>query len=88
MEPDGGPVAPGPTLSELAEKVSTLRAHLDQVLASLKSPADGRLRCYECGQMASSGEAGWTLRLCADDELHAFCPGCDERYFSRNWSVD
>ena len=84
MEPDGGLVAPVAALGELAEKLSKLRAHLDQVLVALHGPADRRIGCHQCGQLGSSGDAGWTLRLCADDELHAFCPECDGRYFSGN----
>jgi hypothetical protein len=86
---DGPDPATGPTLDELAEKLATLREHLDQVVAGLKparngsvvvrvhsAGADGSLSCYECGRTGSKDEAGWTLRLCADDELHAFCPAC------------
>ena len=84
----GNPASAGPTLEELAEKLSKLRKHLDQVVVALNAPrdggvarrhsdgADGGLCCYECGRMGSKDEAGWTLRLCADDELHAFCPVC------------
>lgn len=79
----------GPTLAELGEKLSKLRAHLDQVVAVLNAPPDHgavrtqsvgphrRLRCHDCGRVGSKDEAGWTLRLCGDDELHAFCPDCD-----------
>jgi hypothetical protein len=88
IEPGGGPVGSAATLSELAEKLSTLRAHLDQVVTSLKAPAEGRLLCHECGQMASSADPGWSLRLCADDALHAFCPDCDEESFNRNGTGD
>lgn len=79
----------GPTLAELGEKLSKLRAHFDQVVAVLKAPPDHgavrarsggdhrRLRCHDCGRVGSKDEAGWTLRLLGDDELHAFCPDCD-----------
>jgi hypothetical protein len=39
----------------------------------------GSLRCHECGRRSSTDQAGWTLRLCGDDELHPFCPACDRR---------
>jgi hypothetical protein len=35
------------------------------------------LRCHECGRIGMKDETGWTLRLCGDDELHAFCSDCD-----------
>jgi hypothetical protein len=82
MESDAASPAIGRTFGELAEKLSKLRANLDQLLATLDAPVSGRLRCHECGQVGSDGESGWTLRLCADDELHPFCPDCDGRYFS------
>jgi hypothetical protein len=44
---------------------------------------DRRLHCHECGRIGSKDEATWTLRLCGDDELHAFCLDCD-KYFSNN----
>ena len=46
--------------------------------------SDGRLLCHECGRMGSNDAAGWTLRLCGDDELHVFCRDCDHRYFNGN----
>lgn len=97
------------TLTELAEKLSTLRDHLDRVVAELNARrggngdlrettvvsafrrgsrnsarTDGRLRCHECGRTGSHDAAGWTLRLCGDDELHPFCRECDSRYFNGN----
>ena len=45
--------------------------------------ADRRLHCRECGRIGSTDEAGWTLRLYGDDELHACCPDCD-KYLSGN----
>ena len=40
----------------------------------------GSLQCQVCGRRRPMLEAtGWTLRLCADDELHPFCPDCDHR---------
>lgn len=97
------------TLPELAEKLSELREHLDQIVARLNdlhngdratreaahvatpgrrfanasTEADG-LRCHECGQLSSTDQAGWTLRLCGDDELHPFCPSCDRRHVNGN----
>jgi hypothetical protein len=67
------------TLNELAEKLSALREHLEQVVAALHDPpgADRGLRCHGCGRTSPGGRAGWTLRLCGDDELHPFCPDCD-----------
>jgi hypothetical protein len=38
------------------------------------------LACSEC-RLADDGRSGWTLRLDCDDELHAFCPQCDEKEF-------
>jgi hypothetical protein len=74
----------GATLGELAEKLASLREHLDQVLSSLNSGgADRRLRCRECGRVGSKDEMGWTLRLYGDDELHACCLDCDT-YLSAN----
>ena len=103
---NGSTPATGATLTELAEKLSKLREHLDEVVAALNAPrendgvfrkephaatpgpgfgrstdANGRVCCHECGRLASKDDAGWTLRLCGDDELHAFCPDCDHRYF-------
>lgn len=80
-----------PTLDELGEKLRELRRHLDQVLRSLdrasSNPplgdprsAESSLRCYSCNRTGSAGQAGWTLRLCGDDELHPFCSACDRRY--------
>ena len=76
------------TLDELAEKLSELRQHLEQVLtvlngATSEGHADNagfeasRLRCHACGRTESTERAGWTLRLCGDDELHPYCPDCD-----------
>ena len=79
-----------PTLDELAQKLSELRQHLEQVLRGLNRGAPGArigdslaaessLQCHACSRTGSSREAGWTLRLCGDDELHPFCPDCDHR---------
>jgi hypothetical protein len=95
------------TLTDLAEKLSELRVHLEDVVADLngrrgeispihdergtttaesgtdnRASENGRLRCYGCGRMEAKGAAGWTLRLCPDDELHTFCPDCDSRYLN------
>jgi hypothetical protein len=105
---DGGTVDE-PTLSDLARKLSELRAHLAHVTADLRSQredrrlvhdelgttaarpgfgssmgAGRRLSCHECGRVGARDSTGWTLRLCADDELHTFCPDCDERYLNGN----
>jgi hypothetical protein len=78
----GGGASTEVTLAELAGKLAKLREHLHQVLVDLDAPARGRLRCHECGLTGSSEDAaGWTMRLCGDDELHAFCPDCDRRCF-------
>jgi hypothetical protein len=78
---DGGSTEP--SLDELARKLSELRLHLEQVLTGSRADGSGteerNLRCHACGRVGSAEEAGWTLRLCADDELHAFCPDCDRR---------
>jgi len=78
-----------PTLSELAEKLSQLKEHLDQVVADLNAPREDEgasancgLRCHECGGRGAAGAAGWTRRLCGDDALHVFCPDCDHRFFN------
>lgn len=44
----------------------------------------GGLRCHQCGQLGSTDQAGWTLRLCGDNELHPFCPTCDHRHVTGN----
>ncbi len=105
--PGEGTSVTGATLAELSEKLTTLREHLDQLLADLGSPhranglgrtdlrpatlgralgntpgAGEELRCHRCGRAGSKGAVGWTLRLCADDELHAFCADCDCRHFN------
>ena len=82
--------SPDPTLDELAQKLSDLREHLRQVLSGLNGGPAGRrigdagadngsLRCRACNRDGSTQEVGWTLHLCADDELHPFCPDCDRR---------
>jgi hypothetical protein len=78
----------GEALTEVAEKLSKLREHLDRVVAELNADTsrNGQLRCHECGRMGSKDAAGWTLRLCGDDELHPFCPDCDQRYFNGSGS--
>lgn len=48
---------------------------------------DQHLHCHECGRIGSKDEAGWTLRLCGDDELHAFCLDCDKYVSSDGASV-
>jgi hypothetical protein len=73
----GDAAGAGATLAELSEKLARLRQHLEHLASDLNGPssgADGRLRCHECGRVGSKSDAGWTLRLCADDELHHFCP--------------
>lgn len=71
------------TLIELSEKLSELRQHLEQVRLDLVQARagdsrfrKGSVRCHTCGRKNSSDEAGWSLRLCSDDELHLFCPDC------------
>lgn len=81
-ESRAGAVSAAAALNDLDEKLSKLKARLEQVLAALHTPAERRLLCHDCGLMRLAGESGWTLRLCADDELHAFCPNCDERHFN------
>lgn len=106
---DGGTMANEPTLTDLAQKLSELRAHLAHVTADLRSrredcapvhdelgttaggpglgsptSTERRLSCHECGRVGPGDSTGWTLRLCADDELHTFCPDCDERYLNGN----
>lgn len=89
--------SPDPTLDELAQKLLDLREHLRQIVAGLgRAPAGGRaddgaaesgLRCHACNRNGSTDQAGWTLRLCADDELHPLCPDCDRRHLDgRNGS--
>lgn len=75
-------------LNDLAQRLSELRLHLEQVRMELtrREVGKGSLRCYACGRMQVSEQPGWTLRLCADDELHAFCPDCDRRHLSGNGS--
>ena len=73
-------------LIDLAQRLSELRLHLEQVRTELtrKDVGKGSLHCYSCGWMRVSEQPGWTLRLCADDELHAFCPNCDRRQVDAN----
>jgi hypothetical protein len=68
-------------LNDLAQRLSELRLQLEQVRTELtrRDVGKGSLRCYLCGRMQVPEQLGWTLRLCADDELHAFCPDCDRR---------
>jgi hypothetical protein len=79
------------TLKELAQQLVELREHLEQVRIGLSRATSGvyagasiteesSLRCHTCGRTRSTDEAGWTLRLCGDDELHPFCPDCDRRH--------
>ena len=69
-----------PTLDELAQRLSELRQHLEGVLAGLNLRAgESSLRCHACSRTGSTQQAGWTLRLCGDDELHPFCPDCDRQ---------
>jgi hypothetical protein len=83
------------TLNELAERLVELRQHLEQVRVGLsRATSEGRagnstdqqsaLRCHTCGRARSTHQMGWTLRLCADDELHPFCPDCDRRHVNGN----
>jgi hypothetical protein len=79
-----------PTLDELAEKLWELRQHLEQVTGPGGATShaafgdfrtdDTSLRCHACNRTGSTHQAGWTLRLCGDDELHPFCPDCDRRH--------
>jgi hypothetical protein len=71
-------------LSDLAQRLSDLRQQLSQVRTDLNRGDHGEhsLRCHTCRQSGATDQAGWTLRLCADDELHAFCPDCDSRHLN------
>ena len=80
-----------PSLNELAQRLVELRQHLEQVRTGLSRATSGgragnsgveenSLRCHMCGRARSTDQAGWTLRLCGDDELHPFCPDCDCRH--------
>ena len=73
-------------LTDLARRLSELRLHLEQVRTELtrRDVGKGSLHCYSCGRIQVSEQPGWTLRLCADDELHAFCPDCDRRHLMGN----
>jgi hypothetical protein len=73
-------------LNDLAQRLSELRLHLEQVRTELtrRDVGKGSLRCYSCGGMQMPEQPGWTLRLCADDELHAFCPECDRGQLNSN----
>ena len=73
-------------LDSLAQRLSELRQQLEQVRRDLSRGEIGErdLRCHTCGRQRATDQAGWTLRLCADDELHAFCPDCDHRHLHRN----
>jgi hypothetical protein len=51
------------------------------IIAIGDSRADeNSVRCHACSRTGSTQQAGWTLRLCGDDELHPFCPDCDRRH--------
>ena len=69
-------------LKDLARRLRELKTELQQVRTALHRGEVGndRLRCHTCGRPKTSHQAGWTLRLCADDELHAFCADCDRRH--------
>lgn len=69
-------------LSDLAHRLSELRQHLEQVRADLNhaSGEQPALRCHICGLRRPTGQEGWTLRLCHDDELHTLCPECDRQH--------
>jgi hypothetical protein len=54
----------------------------DVYVRARATPEDGPVRCARCGNECSRGAGGWTLRLCADDQLHAVCRDCDDRDFS------
>lgn len=86
-------------LSELREHLDRIRAGLSDLREDDggirdAAPAASRrrigqasaegLRCHECGRRSSTDQAGWTLRLCGDDQLHPFCPTCDRRPVSGN----
>lgn len=53
---------------------------LDEVRASTPLECFHGLTCAECARV-DEGERGWMLRRDVDDDLHAFCPVCDEREF-------
>jgi hypothetical protein len=75
------------TLYDLAQKLVELRQHLEQVRTDLSRATSGGhvgLRCHTCCRERSTDEAGWTLHLCGDDELHPFCPDCDRRHVNGN----
>ena len=73
-------------LQDLSQRLWELRAQLQQVRTDLNSGELGKdtLRCHTCGRQKASDQAGWTHRLCADDELHVFCPDCDHRQLKRD----
>ena len=73
-------------LMDLAQRLQELRTELQQVRTDLSGGEFGKnmLRCHTCGRQKAADQAGWTLRLWADDELHAFCPDCDRRHLRRD----
>jgi hypothetical protein len=79
-------------VAPLAERLSKLREQLDQpayaVDTLLPDHDDGlgtlggendHFRCANCGDDGSRGEDGWTLQLCGDYQLHAFCRDCTSK---------
>jgi hypothetical protein len=58
-----------------------LRALEDARLLRESLPANGILRCEECGCIDDGQERGWTLHIGDDDGLYTFCPDCDGREF-------
>lgn len=68
--------------NDLSQRLLELRQHVDQIRTDLDRAGseESCLRCHACGLRSVTGQAGWTLRLCGDDELHAFCPDCDRRH--------
>lgn len=68
-------------LHNLAQRLSELRQHLEQIRTDLNRSDMEKtsLSCHTCGRRRASNEPGWTMRLCTDDELHPFCPHCDRR---------
>lgn len=70
-------------LNEVHEDERVSREDVRAAISAYGSRGSGAeedaLCCHECGRLDLAQEAGWTLRLCGDDELHPFCPDCDRR---------
>lgn len=87
-ETESAPIRAGVTVPapRLPQHVPSVKERLGSLLHRPEGrvPAEDHaaLCCARCGRECARGKEDWTLRLCADDQLHPVCRGCDERDFS------